>query len=171
MDTRIETWCGFDIRWVYVTDDPFGRPDQWVAVARDVAVACGTDANYKRKLNTVDPDYVFRCEVSIRHSTYASKARNTQTYLCVNEAGLYAMLDGARRPEIRAFKKWMYDVICDLRAESGFESYQAFDMIHQTYEECQIDTQIQHRNTEANVGATDSCYRKSILPFRKRRGA
>ncbi len=52
----------------------------------------------------------------------------------VNEFGIYESIFESRKPEAKAFKRWVFDLIKTLRAESGLEGFQVFRMLDKEHQ-------------------------------------
>lgn len=119
---RIETWCGYDIRFVEIDGE-------WYAILKDICDALGlrTDSVSQR----LDPSMVerVRVDVSDHNSTgVSSRARKTQDMLAVNEIGIYEALFASRRLEARKFRRWSAEVMKKLRSKVGLAGYEVMKM-------------------------------------------
>lgn len=119
---RIETWCGYDIRFVEIDGE-------WYAILKDIcdALDLRTDSVSQR----LDPSMVERVRVdaSDHNSTgVSSRARKTQDMLAVNEIGIYETLFASRRLEARKFRRWSAEVMKKLRSKVGLAGYEVMKM-------------------------------------------
>lgn len=119
---RIETWCGYDIRFVEIDGE-------WYAILKDIcdALDLRTDSVSQR----LDPSMIerVRVDVSDHNSTgISSRARKTQDMLAVNEIGIYEALFASRRLEARKFRRWSAEVMKKLRSKVGLAGYEAMKM-------------------------------------------
>lgn len=119
---RIETWCGYDIRFVEIDGE-------WYAILKDIcdALDLRTDSVSQR----LDPSMVerVRVDVSDHNSTgISSRARKTQDMLAVNEIGIYEALFASRRLEARKFRRWSAEVMKKLRSKVGLAGYEVMKM-------------------------------------------
>lgn len=119
---RIETWCGYDIRFVEIDGE-------WYAILKDIcdALDLRTDSVSQR----LDPSMVerVRIDVSDHNSTgISSRARKTQDMLAVNEIGIYEALFASRRLEARKFRRWSAEVMKKLRSKVGLAGYEVMKM-------------------------------------------
>ena len=119
---RIETWCGYDIRFVEIDGE-------WYAILKDIcdALDLRTDGVSQR----LDPSMVerVRVDVSDHNSTgVSSRARKTQDMLAVNEIGIYEALFASRRLEARKFRRWSAEVMKKLRSKVGLAGYEVMKM-------------------------------------------
>ena len=81
-------------------------------IATDVGAALGY-ANIANVLQRLDAD-----EKGIRS---ISTLRGVQDLRCINEAGLYTLILGSKKPEAKAFKRWVtHDVLPTLRATGTY---------------------------------------------------
>ena len=119
---RIETWCGYDIRFVEIDGE-------WYAILKDIcdALDLRTDSVSQR----LDPSMVerVRVDVSDHNSTgVSSRARKTQDMLAVNEIGIYEALFASRRLEARKFRRWSAEIMKKLRSKVGLAGYEVMKM-------------------------------------------
>ena len=119
---RIETWCGYDIRFVEIDGE-------WYAILKDIcdALDLRTDSVSQR----LDPSMIerVRVDVSDHNSTgVSSRARKTQDMLAVNEIGIYEALFASRRLEARKFRRWSAEVMKKLRSKVGLAGYEVMKM-------------------------------------------
>ena len=119
---RIETWCGYDIRFVEIDGE-------WYAILKDIcdALDLRTDSVSQR----LDPSMVerVRVDVSDHNSTgVSSRARKTQDMLAINEIGIYEALFASRRLEARKFRRWSAEVMKKLRSKVGLAGYEVMKM-------------------------------------------
>lgn len=119
---RIETWCGYDIRFVEIDGE-------WYAILKDIcdALDLRTDSVSQR----LDPSMVERVRVNVsdHNSTgISSRARKTQDMLAVNEIGIYEALFASRRLEARKFRRWSAEVMKKLRSKVGLAGYEVMKM-------------------------------------------
>lgn len=132
MNTRIENWQGYEIRFVE-------HRGEWWAVLKDICDALGLKS-YKVS-QRLDPNMMERVPVEItsdipskynRKDDIPSKeviSRNTYTktahMLVVNEIGIYEALFASRRLEARKFRIWTATVLKKLRSYVGLQGYEA----------------------------------------------
>ena len=119
---RIETWCGYDIRFVEIDGE-------WYAILKDIcdALDLRTDSVSQR----LDPSMIERVRVNVsdHNSTgVSSRARKTQDMLAVNEIGIYEALFASRRLEARKFRRWSAEVMKKLRSKVGLAGYEVMKM-------------------------------------------
>lgn len=119
---RIETWCGYNIRFVEIDGE-------WYAILKDIcdALDLRTDSVSQR----LDPSMVERVRVNVsdHNSTgVSSRARKTQDMLAVNEIGIYEALFASRRLEARKFRRWSAEVMKKLRSKVGLAGYEVMKM-------------------------------------------
>lgn len=119
---RIETWCGYDIRFVEIDGE-------WYAILKDIcdALDLRTDSVSQR----LDPSMVERVRVDVSdHNSMvvSSRARKTQDMLAVNEIGIYEALFASRRLEARKFRRWSAEVMKKLRSKVGLAGYEVMKM-------------------------------------------
>lgn len=126
---RVETWCGYDIRFVEVNGE-------WYAILKDMCDALGlrTDGVAQR----LDPSMLIRTRVEVSNhisTGVTSRARKTHDMLAVNEIGIYEALFASRRLEARKFRRWTGGVLQKLRSRVGLEQYQVMRMTDEDIQE------------------------------------
>ena len=133
---KIEQWNGHSIRFVE-------HNGEWWAVLADIAKALELEQRFiKRRL----ADDVFS-----KHPITDSLGRQ-QEMLIVNEFGIYETIFSSRKPEAKAFKVWVFEIIKQLRQQSGLEGFQAFRMLdkqHQKNAMTLLSNGLQEVNKEA----------------------
>ena len=121
-DIRVESWCGYDIRFVQVNGE-------WYAILKDICDALGLKTF--KVSQRLSPDMLIRvrvdvCDIPSRDVT--SRARKTQDMLAVNEIGIYEALFASRKLEARKFRLWSATVLQKLRSQIGLEQYEVMRM-------------------------------------------
>ena len=133
---KIEQWNGHSIRFVE-------HNGEWWAVLADIAKALELEQRFiKRRLE----DDVFS-----KHPIADSLGRK-QEMLIVNEFGIYETIFSSRKPEAKAFKVWVFEIIKQLRQQSGLEGFQTFRMLdkqHQKDAMALLSNGLQEVNKEA----------------------
>lgn len=115
---KLEQWNGHSIRFVE-------HNDEWWAVLADIAKALELEQRFiKRRLE----DDVFS-----KHPILDSLGRK-QEMLIVNEFGIYETIFSSRKPEAKAFKVWVFEIIKQLRQQTGLEGFQAFRMLDKQHQ-------------------------------------
>lgn len=113
---KTENWNGHEIRFVSINDE-------WWAVAKDVAEALGyPETNAMTK----------RLEKSDLMSDKLS-GMNMKSVL-VNEFGIYDAVFGSHKKEAKEFKRWIFDIIKELRQSTGLEGFQVFRMLDKEHQ-------------------------------------
>ena len=115
---KLEQWNGHGIRFVE-------HNGEWWAVLADIAKALELEQRFiKRRLE----DDVFS-----KHPITDSLGRQ-QEMLIVNEFGIYETIFSSRKPEAKAFKVWVFEIIKQLRQQTGLEGFQAFRMLDKQHQ-------------------------------------
>ena len=115
---KLEQWNGHGIRFVE-------HNGEWWAVLADIAKALELEQRFiKRRLE----DDVFS-----KHPITDNLGRE-QEMLIVNEFGIYETIFSSRKPEAKAFKVWVFEIIRQLRQQSGLEGFQAFRMLDKQHQ-------------------------------------
>lgn len=113
---KTENWNGHEIRFVNINDE-------WWAVAKDVAEALGyPETNAMTK----------RLEKSDLMSDKLS-GMNMKSVL-INEFGIYDAVFGSHKKEAKQFKRWVFDIIKELRQSTGLEGFQVFRMLDKEHQ-------------------------------------
>lgn len=113
---KTEIWNGHDIRFVHMNNE-------WWAVAKDVAEALGypeTNAMTKR----LDKNDLMSDKLS---------GMNMKSVL-VNEFGIYDAVFGSHKKEAKQFKRWIFDIIKELRQSTGLEGFEIFRMLDKEHQ-------------------------------------
>lgn len=143
METRIETWNGYDIRFVNLDGD-------WYAVLKDVCDALGLrTAKVAERIPSscierisVDASMVPSKDLRysrdpVQHITKDMIGRDigrkpgdniTRSMLVINESGIYEALFASRKLEARKFRQWTAGVLGKLRKTVGLEGYEVLRM-------------------------------------------
>ena len=133
---KLEQWNGHSIRFVE-------HNGEWWAVLVDIAKALDLKPKYvKERLSD---------EVVLTDHVLDSLGRK-QEMLIVNEFGIYETIFSSRKPEAKAFKVWVFEIIKQLRQQSGLEGFQAFRMLdkqHQKNAMTLLSNGLQEANKEA----------------------
>ena len=115
---KIEQWNGHSIRFVE-------HNGEWWAVLADIAKALDLKPKYvKERLGD---------EVVLTDHVLDSLGRQ-QEMLIVNEFGIYETIFSSRKPEAKAFKVWVFEIIKQLRQQTGLEGFQAFRMLDKQHQ-------------------------------------
>lgn len=115
---KLEQWNGHSIRFVE-------HNGEWWAVLADIAKALDLKTKYvKERLSD---------EVVLTDHVLDSLGRQ-QEMLIINEFGIYETIFSSRKPEARAFKVWVFEIIKQLRQQSGLEGFQAFRMLDKQHQ-------------------------------------
>ena len=142
METRIENWNGYDIRFVNLDGD-------WYAVLKDICDALGlrTDGVATR----IPPECMERIAVTSDPSLNGDRYERdhvktitrqmigqdigrrpgqnlTRRMLVINESGIYEALFASRKLEARKFRQWTAGILGKLRKTVGLEPYEVMKM-------------------------------------------
>ena len=133
MNTRVENWNGYDIRFVE-------HKGEWFAILKDVCDALGlrTDKVAQR----LDPGMLERLPIEASdHPSKVDRSRGenrVRHMLVVNEIGIYEALFASRRLEARKFRMWTANVLKKLRGYVGLQGYEAMRLTEEDIQD-QID--------------------------------
>lgn len=123
METRVEEWCGYKIRFVI-------HNGEWWAVLKDIcdALDLRTDGVAQR----LDPGMLERVLIEtsdpISNGIRSKGGNKTRWMLVVNEIGIYEALFASRRLEARKFRLWSASVMQRLRSYVGLQGYEALKL-------------------------------------------
>lgn len=119
LSIRTETWNGHEIRFVEK------EPGEWWAVAKDVAQALGYQptTNMTRLIEPLDK--------GIRKVNTPGGA---QDLLTISEFGIYDAVFNSRKKEAKEFKRWVFDMLKELRRSTGLEGFQVFRMLDKEHQ-------------------------------------
>ncbi|MEB4785081.1 BRO family protein [Paenibacillus jamilae] len=118
MNIRTETWLGHDIRFVEKV------PGEWWAVLADLAKALELSA---REVGRRLPK-----DVVSKHPLQTMGG--TQNMLIVNEYGIYETVFESRKQEAKEFKRWVFEMLKQLRQSTGLEGFQIFRMLDKDHQ-------------------------------------
>jgi len=118
MNIRTEEWNGHPIRFVF-------HKDEWWSVAKDVANALGyrMASDMTRFLDDDEKD-----------TQIVRTPGGNQKMTIISETGVYEAIWNSRKPEAKAFKKWVKQTIKELRQASGLEGFQVFRMLDKDHQ-------------------------------------
>lgn len=121
---KTEIWNGYPIRFVE-------KDGEWWAVGQDVAKALGytNTAHMFRMVEQRDKDIHKVDTTSVK-----AKCPNTQDMLILNEFGIYQCVFNSHKPEAKDFKRWVYEMIKELRKSAGLEGFQVFRMLDKEHQ-------------------------------------
>lgn len=125
MNIKTENWNGHEIRFVEV------EPSEWWAVAGDVAKSLGY-SHTPTMVRRLDEDE--KSTVSIRHIRSKNGVKQTRKVSIISEIGIYEAIFGSELKEAKSFKKWVKEVIKELRQQSGLEGFQIFRMLDKEHQ-------------------------------------
>lgn len=121
---KTEVWNGHEIRFVE-------KDGEWWAVGKDVAQALGYKhtAHMFRMIEGVDKGIH-----KVDTTSEKSKCPNTQDMLVITEFGIYDAVFNSHKPEAKDFKRWVYEMLKQLRESSGLEGFQIFRMLDKEHQ-------------------------------------
>ena len=121
MNTRVENWNGYDIRFVEYNGE-------WWAVLKAICDALRLKSWHVAE--RLSPDMMERVSIDASSNLVSKDIRSrgenkTRQMLVVNELGIYEALFASRRLEARKFRMWTGTVLRKLRGYVGLQSYEA----------------------------------------------
>ncbi len=125
MNTRIETWCGYSIRFVEMDGG------EWYAVLKDICDALGLRVD--AVVGRLDPDYLEKVPIELNPSNNGVEKRKRGNFTnrlmyVISEQGIYQALFHSRKLEARKFVKWVTDWLVFMRKGVGLQPYEALQM-------------------------------------------
>lgn len=102
------------------------KDGEYWAVAGDVAKALGYSQT-SNMLRMIDVEDVTTQNVKV--TSNSKYARKTQQVSIISEYGIYEAIWNSRRDEADDFKKWVKQVIKELRQATGLKGYEVFRML------------------------------------------
>jgi len=115
---KTEDWNGYKIRFVW-------KNGEWWAVLKDVCEALGLTPKFVRQ--RLDDEVV-------SNNPIVDRLGREQEALIVNEYGIYDTVFQSRKPEAKAFRRWVYEMLKTLREASGLEGFEIFLMLDKEHQ-------------------------------------
>lgn len=120
---KTENWNGHNIRFVEVKGE-------WFAVLKDVCDAL--DLRSKKTVERLDD------EVLKRGVTVEDSSGRKQEMILVNEYGIYDTIFRSNKPEAKQFRRWVYDLLKELREAEGLEGFQIFRQLDKEHQKAEM---------------------------------
>ena len=115
---KIETWNGYEIRFVE-------KDGEWWAVLKDVCDALGLKTYHVKERLPED---------LVSTDTLIDRNGRPHDYLVVSELGIYEAFGNSRKPEAQAFRRWMFEMVRELRKAADLEGFQVFRMLDKEHQ-------------------------------------
>ncbi|KDE94554.1 MULTISPECIES: BRO-N domain-containing protein [Staphylococcus] len=132
------------------------KDGEYWAVAGDVAKVLGYSQT-SNMLRMIDKEDVTTHNVKV--TSNSKYARKTQYVSIISEYGIYEAIWNSRRDEAQAFKKWIKQVIKELRQSTGLKGYEAFRMLDKEKQKEAMDNL---KNGIKAISKKDYCKAQSI---------
>ena len=113
---KIEQWNGHGIRFVE-------HNGEWWAVAKDITSALGLKNN-SRAISTLK---------GVTKS-YTLTNGGKQQVTIIDEKAIYKLVFKSRKKEAEEFQDWVFEIIKQLRQQTGLEGFQAFRMLDKQHQ-------------------------------------
>lgn len=113
---KIEQWNGHSIRFVE-------HNGEWWAVAKDITSALGLKNN-SRAISTLK---------GVTKSYILTNGGNQQVTI-IDEKAIYKLVFKSRKKEAEEFQDWVFEIIKQLRQQTGLEGFQAFRMLDKQHQ-------------------------------------
>ncbi|MCO4495010.1 phage repressor protein [Streptococcus infantarius] len=113
---KLEQWNGHSIRFVE-------HNGEWWAVAKDITSALGLKNN-SRAISTLK---------GVTKSYTLTNGGNQQVTI-IDEKAIYKLVFKSRKKEAEEFQDWVFEIIKQLRKQSGLEGFQAFRMLDKQHQ-------------------------------------
>lgn len=114
---RIESWNGHEIRFVK-------KDDEWWAVLADITKALGLSAKGVKQ----------RLPKEVISNYPLITPGGVQEMLIVDEYGIYETVFESRKKEAKEFKRWVFEMLRQLRKSTGLEGFQIFRMLDKEHQ-------------------------------------
>lgn len=116
---KTELWSGYQIRFVE-------KGGEWWAVAVDVtkALDIGNTTMALKRLDSKDKALI----------TIEGISKGNDTVNILSEFGIYDLVFTSHKPEAKAFKRWVYEMLKTLRQSTGLEGFQIFRMLDKEHQ-------------------------------------
>lgn len=123
MNIRVENWMGHEIRFVEF------EVDDWWAVAKDVSDALGF-SDSRQMTRTLDEDEISSFNWKKKQTAFKADSFSDYKYKplvpIISEFGIYEAVFNSERQEAKDFKRWVKQMLRELRKASGLEGFQIF---------------------------------------------
>lgn len=119
---KIENWNGHDIRFVE-------KDGEWWAVLKDVCDALGLKTYHVRE----------RLEKDLVSTDTLLTPGGPQEMLIISELGIYEAFANSRKPEAKDFKRWMFEMVRELRKAADLEGFQVFRMLDKEHQNAAME--------------------------------
>ena len=113
---KLEQWNGHGIRFVE-------HNGEWWAVAKDITSALGLKNN-SRAISTLK---------GVTKS-YTLTNGGKQQVTIIDEKAIYKLVFKSRKKEAEEFQDWVFEIIKQLRQQTGLEGFQAFRMLDKQHQ-------------------------------------
>ena len=113
---KTENWNGHSLRFLEIDGG-------WWAVAQDVCDALGL-RQVTRAISTLK---------GVTKSKVLTPG-GEQTLNVIGEKDIYRLVFKSRKPEAEAFQDWVFDVLKELRQQSGLEGFEVFRMLDREHQ-------------------------------------
>lgn len=107
------------------------KEEEYWAVASDVAKVLRY-SHTPHMLRMIDKDDVGTHIVD--GTSTKKKARKTQNVKVISEFGIYEAILNSRRDEAKEFKKWIKQILKELRQATGLKGYEVFRMLDKQHQ-------------------------------------
>lgn len=118
MNIRTENWLGHEIRFVEK------NPNDWWAVLADISKAVELSPKWVKQ----------RLPKEVVSSHPLQTLGGIQEMLIVNEYGIYETVFESRKKEAKEFKRWVFEMLKQLRKSEGLEGFQIFRMLDKEHQ-------------------------------------
>ena len=126
MNIKTENWLGNEIRFVEVDGE-------WWAVAKDITRALEL-SNTTVALKSIDKENIRKVDPKL----YLGSVSNVKVNI-INELGIYTLVMRSNKPEAKEFQKFIYNVIKQLRKQSGLQGFEVFRMLDKEHQKQQME--------------------------------
>lgn len=124
MNVRTEKWNGHEIRFVEI------EPGEWWAVAKDIVNALGLK-QVTRAISSLPKD-------GVTNSKVIDSLGRKQEVNIISEKSVYRLVFKSRKKEAEEFQDWVFEMLKELRQQSGLEGFQIFRTLDKEYQKEQM---------------------------------
>jgi prophage antirepressor-like protein len=114
---KVENWNGHEIRFVW-------HENEWWAVLADITTALELSAREVKR----------RLPADVVSTHMVDSGNGNRKMLIVNEYGIYETVFESRKKEAKDFKRWVFEMLKQLRQATGLEGFQVFLMLDKEHQ-------------------------------------
>lgn len=123
-----QDWKGHKIRFVEINGE-------WYAVLKDICDAVNISTRDAR--DRIRPEDMVKVPIDMEfdvgntHSEMPKRGNySNRIMITVNEYGIYDVLFTSRRLEAEQFRRWIFDILRNIRESAGLRGYEIMDIMN-----------------------------------------